>query len=1088
MKRAYAVHILSALLLSFAVPRVAAQMDARMLQFPDVSATQIVFSYAGDLWLVPREGGTAIKLSSPKGQETFPRFSPDGRRIAFNAAYHGNTDIYVLPVTGGLPTRVTNHGGSDRLIGWYPDGRHLLFVSAMSSGHSRLAQFFKVPATGGLPEKLPVPYGEFGSLSPDGAKLVYTPQTQAFRTWKRYRGGWAPDIWLFDLSTLAAEKIIESEANDEFPMWHGDRIYFLSDRGAEKRSNIWVYELVTKRTRQITHFTDFDIHWPTIGPMDIVFEAGGRLHLLGLADEKAHEVLVQVVTDHITLLPEIKNVSKLIQHSSLSPDGTSALFEARGEIFSVSARNGVVADLTQTSGSAERYPAYAPDGKRAAYWSDRSGEYELVFSDLDKPFAPQTLTSYGPGYRYHLFWSPNGKKIAFIDKAMEVRVFDVGTKETKIIDNCRTLNHESLEAFRISWSSDGTWLAYAKDLDGRGQAVFLYDVNEGIAHQVTSGFYRDSQPVFDPEGKYLYFLTSRDFSPMFSDFDNSWIYANTTRLALIPLSDETPSPLAPKSDRAESGTDEARDAARSASQTRSPKTKPDNPGKIRITLPGFENRLVLLPPAAGNFLGLSAAAGKILFHRAPNTGSAETAKPLCFYDIEHRQEKKIADDVDSFEVSADGKKILVAQNGSFYIVDNAEGQALNSKLATAELEMVVEPRAEWRQLFNDAWRFERDYFYDPHMHGVDWRASRERYGRLIDDCLTRWDVNYVLGELIGELNSSHTYIDETGDTEEQPSVAVGYLGINWEVANGAYRIKSIVDGAPWDNEVRSPLLAPGLKVKAGDYILAVNGRPLDPHQAPWGPFAGLAGKTVELSISEKPSVAGAKTIVVQTLTSEDRLRALEWIESNRVHVSEATHGRVGYIFVPSTGLGGQSDLFRQFLAQYDKEGLIIDERFNKGGQIPDRFIELLRRKPLSFLATRDGGDRPWPPAAHSGPEVMLINGWSGSGGDALPDYFRALGLGPLIGMRTWGGLIGLSGAPSLIDGGAVSVPTFRLYYPGGGWFKEGHGVEPDISVVDDPSHLAKGLDPQLERAIQEVFKQLKNAPPRHPSRPDFEKR
>ncbi len=1081
--------ILAGLAWIFAAPGLHAQIDARMLQHPDVSATHIVFSYAGDLWLVPREGGTATKLSSPRGQELYPRFSPDGTRIAFNAAYDGNTDIYVVPAGGGVPIRVTNHDMMDRLLDWTPDGKKVLFASSMASGKQRFSQFYTAPAEGGLPEKLPVPYGEMACLSPDGSKIVYTPRTRVYRTWKRYRGGMAADLWTFDLGTMASEQISASDANDEFPMWHGGLIYFLSDRGPENRANIWAYDRAAKTSRQVTHFADYDIHFPSIGPSDIVFEAGGKLYLLGLADGKAREVPVKVVTDEITLRPRMVNASGLIQWVS-APSGKRALVQARGEVFSVPAENGPVVNLTQTPGTAELYPAISPDGKTAAYWSDKTGEYELVLADLGKAGSGRTLTSYGPGYRYRISWSPDGKKIAFIDQKMEIRLLDVASKTTVKVDKCGNLYQGGLNNFRVGWSPDSRWISYEKDLNGRNTAIFLYDVAAAKVHQATSGYYADSNPVFDPDGKYLFFLTGRTFNPVYAGLDNTWIYANGARIAAVPLEEGTPSPLAAKNDEAAVKKDEPaekKEAAEGKDKAKTPKDEKPAVKDVKITLAGFENRIVTLPPAAGNYTGLAAVSGKLLFHKAPNTGTSDTARPLFFYDIEKREEKKIVDDADFFELSADGSKLLVGKDTAFAIVDVAEGQKMDKKMPTGNLGMVVDPKAEWRQIFNDVWRLERDYFYDPNMHGVDWAAMRERYGKLLEAAVTRWDVNFVIGELISELSASHTYRGG-GDTEEAAPARTGYLGVDWETAGGAYRIKKIIDGAPWDNEVRSPLLEPGLKVKAGDYVLAVNGRPLVTSQAPWGAFAGLAGQTVELAVNDKPSIEGARTVLVKTLDDETRLRNLEWIESNRRRVEQATKGRIGYIFVPSTGIDGQNELYRQFMAQVDKDGLVIDERFNDGGQIPDRFIELLDRKPLAFWAVRDGVNWPWPPNGHFGPKVMLINGWSGSGGDAFPDYFRKAGLGPLIGMRTWGGLIGISGAPGLIDGGGVTVPTFRMYDPDGKWFKEGHGVDPDIEVIDDPTQLAKGIDPQLERAIQEVLKMLEKTPYVRTPTPPYEKR
>ncbi|MCX6134581.1 MAG: PDZ domain-containing protein [Ignavibacteriales bacterium] len=1073
-------------LLCLVSPVLMAQVDARMLQYPDVSQTQIVFSYAGDLWVVPKDGGTALKLSSPRGQELFPHFSPDGSQIAYSANYDGNLEVYSIPAMGGLPTRVTYHGMNDRLVDWYPDGGKLLFVSSMNSGRQRYNQFFSVSPAGGMPEQLPVPYGEMASLSPDGKSIAYTSLTQAFRTWKRYRGGWSSDIIVFDLEKKTSEVVAADPANDEFPMWHGRTIYFLSDRGPEARSNIWSYNLQTKQTKQITKFTEYDIHFPSLGPSDIVFEMGGKLYVLNLAAETTREVPIKVVTDEITLLPRTQNVSKAIQRASIAPDGKRALFEARGEVFSVPAEYGPVLNLTRTPGSAERSAAWSPDGKFAAYWSDKSGEYELMLLDLTTPGSEKKLTSYGPGFRYSLSWSPNSKMVAFIDNAMKIQVFDIEKNKTIQVDKQMYYYQGALNGFEVSWSPDSRWLAYGRELENRSHAIFLFDTKEEKAAQVTSGYYQDSNPSFDPDGKYLFFLTGRTLNPMYSDVDNTWIYPNTTNLAVATLSDETPSPLAPRNDSTLVKKEEPK--KEEPKEKDKEKVKKDEKSKeTKVTLAGFERRVVVLPPAAGNFGSIHAISGKILFVRTPNTGSADKKRSLLYYDLDKREEKTVLDDVDMFDVSADGKKILVGKSGSYSIVDVGENQKLDKKMPTSQLEMVVDPRGEWKQIFTDVWRFDRDFFYDPTMHGVDWSDMRARYGRMLDNAVTRWDVNFVIGELMSELNSSHTYRGG-GDIDDGDVRSFGYLGVDWELANGAYRIKNIIAGAPWDTEVRSPLAQPAVNVHAGDYVLAVNGLPIDVTKAPWAAFSGLDNKAIELTVNSKPTLDGARRVLVQTIADETRLRHLAWIEMNRKRVQDATNGRIGYIYVPSTGTDGQTELVRQFAAQFNKEGLIVDERFNSGGQIPDRFIELLNRKPLAFWAVRDGKNWQWPVYANFGPKVMLINGWSGSGGDAFPDYFRKAGLGPLIGMRTWGGLIGITGAPALVDGGNVSVPTFRMYNPDGTWFKEGHGVDPDIEVKDDPAELAKGIDPQLERGIEEVMKLLNAKPFVPPKQPPYEKR
>jgi tricorn protease len=1062
-------------LLALASP-LGAQIDARMLRYPDVSASHITFVYAGDIWVVDKVGGTAHRLSSPAGEEAFPRFSPDGAQIAYSANYDGNADVYVVPTLGGEPQRVTHHPMGDRVLDWHPDGTALLFASARESGRQRYNQLYRVSPRGGLPTKLPLPYAEFAAPSPDGSMLAFTIRAREFRTWKRYRGGMTTDIWLFDLETLESRRIAEHPATDAQPMWYGRTIYFLSDRDEHQRYNIWAYDLDTERVRQVTRFVDHDITFPAIGPSDIVFQAGGRLYLLDLATEQIVEVEIDVVTDQTTLRPRTEQVAELIFSGGISPSGKRAVFEARGEIFTLPAEHGPVRNLTNSSGVAERYPAWSPDGRWVAYWSDRSGEYQLTVRPADGTGEERMLTEYGAGYRYRPVWSPDAKKLAFVDQTMTIRIYDMDRDQTTDVDQALGWFQGALNAFRPSWSADSRWLTYARDLENQNNAVFLFDTRSGQLHQVTSGYYSDARPVFDPDGQYLYMLTNRSFRPIYSDFDNTWVYPNATNIAAVSLRGDVPSPLAPRSDEEAAGESGEND-----------ETGDDDVEPVEIDLVDFERRVTVLPPEPGNYTDLQAASGKIVYRRLPRSGSGDEESPVVYWDLEEREEETVIDDADGFELSADGKKLLVREGRRFAIIDLKSGQKMETPLRTDEMETVVDPRAEWRQIFTDAWRLERDFFYDPNMHGVDWTAMREHYGRLLKDAVTRWDVNFVIGELIAELNASHTYRGG-GDTESASQRRVGMLGVDWALEDGAYRIARILDGAPWDTEVRSPLNRPGIGVEEGDYVLAVNGVPLDPAKDPWAAFQGLAEQTVELTVNDEPRLDGAHRVLVETLGSETRLRHLAWIEANRGRVDEASDGRVGYVYVRNTSRDGQSELLRQFRAQIDKDGLIIDERWNSGGQIPDRFVELLNRPPLAFWAVRDGMDWAWPPVAHFGPKVMLINGWSGSGGDAFPDYFQKAGVGPLIGTRTWGGLIGISGAPRLIDGGRVTVPTFRMYGTDGRWFAEGHGVEPDIEVPEDPTALAQGREPQLERAIEEVLRLIETSPPMRPQRPPYEDR
>ncbi|HEY7290043.1 MAG TPA: PDZ domain-containing protein [Vicinamibacterales bacterium] len=1065
----------------------AAQVDARMFRYPAVSADKIAFVYAGDIWLVPKAGGTAVRLSSPAGEESFPRFSPDGTKIAYTADYDGNADVYVIPTIGGTPTRLTYHPMADRVIGWHPDGKRVLFASARESGRQRYNQFYLVGLDGGLPEKLPVPYGEFGAYSPDGSRFVYMPMSQDFRNWKRYRGGWSPDLWIFDLTSMAARNITNNPANDAQPMWRGNTIYFLSDRDASERNNIWAEDVNTGAVREITHFVDFDITFPSLGGDSIVFLAGGRLHLLNLTTEKDVEVPIRVVSDETTLRAHAAKADKLAGNPSVSPTGKRVAFEARGDVVTVPAERGAVIDVTRSSGVADRYPRWSPDGKTLAYWSDRSGEYELTLMPAESPGTERKVTSLGAGFRYPPQWAPDSKKIVFIDQAMRIHVYDDATGKVSDVDKSPDwIAHGGLEVFRFQWSPDSRWFAYSRPASTGNSAIFLFDTKNGKVQQVTSGYLNDTEPTFDPEGKYLYYASDRTFDPVYGTFDNSWTYANSTQIVVVPLRKDVKSPLAARNDAEMPAidTDKKSDTKPDEKADKTP-DKSSAPANVDIDLEGFEARGVVLPPKAGTYADLTAVKGKVVYRRQPPAGTHGEKSPVLYFDLDAREEKTILDNADGIEVTFDGKKLLASNDHKYAVVDVKEKQSFDKPLSLSDIEVPVNPRAEWKQIFLDTYRFERDFFYDPGMHGVNWNGMKERYMTLLDDAVSRWDVNWVIGEFLGELNSSHTY-HGGGDEQQGEKVSVGMLGVDWELANNAYRIKHIVRGGPWDSE-RSPLDRPGVNIKEGEYVLAVNGVPIDAKRDPYASFQALGRKTVVLTVNSTPSMTNAREEVVTCLDDEIELRFKAWIEERRQIVDKATNGRVGYLYVQSTGTDAQNDLMRQFMAQYKKDGLIIDERWNSGGQIPDRFIELLHRPVVSYWAVRDAPPQQWPPVAHRGAEVMLINGWSGSGGDAFPFYFRQAGLGPLIGTRTWGGLIGISGAPDLTDGGNITVPTFRMFDTKGQWFAEGHGVDPDIQVEEDPTQLAKGNDTQLQRAIQEITTRV-NAEPKAPARPAYEKR
>lgn len=1049
--------------------------DALMLRSPDVSADKIVFVYAGDIWIVPKSGGTATRLSSPDGSELYPKFSPGGGEIAFSGNYDGNTDIYLMPSTGGVPTRLTHHPDDDLVADWYPDGGSILFRSNMLSPTQRYNRLFEVSKKGGMPEVLPLPFGELGSFSPDGRKLAFEYMAPMRGVWKRYRGGMASDIWIYDFESGSLEKLTDFPGTDTLPMWHDNRIYFLSDRGDEKKLNLWVYETDTKKTRQVTDFAEFDVKWPSLGPEEIVFENGGRLYLLSLADESVSGVTIDVQYDLPEARPRRKDLSENISEMAVSPNGKRALFEARGEVLTVPAGEGSVRNLTDTSGIAERFPAWSPDGKYVAYFSDRSGEYELYIRLSNGEGEEERITSDGKVYRYKPVWSPDSRKLAFSDKTGRLYVTDTADKKPKEVDRDE---YENIGSY--SWSPDSRWLAYTRNTPNNLKSVFIYDSKSGATKKITSDFYNDNGPVFDPEGRYLYFYSDRGFSPVYGDMDDTWVYPNSTQVYAVALAKGTVSPLAPRNDEEYSTGKDA------------PKEGSGN--NVMIDFDGIEKRAVKIPVNAGNFGALNAAKGRIVYLRFPYAGVQDSpGGVLQYFDLGDRKEKTVISGINDYALSSSGGKVLYRAGGNNYgIIDLSEGKNPgDGKLDLGGMKALVDPRKEWAQIFNDAWRIERDFFYDPNMHGVDWEAVKERYQKLLPYVVDREDLNFVISEMVGELNSSHTYVGG-GDIDEPERVPVGLLGVDFELdkKNNAYRIKKIYGGGELDADVYSPFAEPGIGVSEGDYILAVNGRPLDPGKDPWNAFQGLEGSTVILTIGPAQDLKNTREVTVRVISrgDEQKLRYLDRIASNRMKVDKATGGRVGYVYVPDTGLFGQNELVRQYTPQASKEGVIIDERFNGGGQVPDRFIELLNRPNLNFWAVRDFKDSKTPSVSSDGPKVMMINGWSGSGGDAFPYYFRKAGLGPLVGTRTLGGLIGISGNPGLIDGGYITAPGYAFWNSHGKWEIEGRGVDPDYEVEDLPSNIKDSPDPQLDKAIEVIIDRLEKNPPVEPRRPGYEDR
>ncbi len=1062
--------------------------EARLLRFPHLSSDKVVFVYAGDLWLAPRKGGTALRLTSHPGEELFPRFSPDGKWIAFTGDYDGNREVYVMPAEGGEPRRLTyspdiadaipdRFGPDNAVIGWTADGR-ILYRSRRDQWNVFMGRIWMVSPEGGPPEPLALPYSGFLSMSPDGRRVAYTPTFRAFRTWKRYRGGLAQDIYIHDLTTHSEKKITSFEGVDDFPMWHGDRIYFVSERGG--RANLWEYDIASGKERQLTRFSDYDVKFPALGPDAIVFEKGGFLYTYGLTDGQVAKIPIHVPSDRILARPRFINAEPWLSEYWLSPDAKRMLLVARGELFSVPAKEGRVLNLTGTSGSRERGAQWSPDGKWIAYLSDATGEYEVYVMPADGSGSPRRLTTGGDCMRFQLQWSPDSKKLAFADKNLRLWWLEIDSKKLVEVDRA-----EYWEIRQYSWSPDSRYLAYAKPEQNLFYSIFLYDTKTGSSRRLTGADTDDTEPVFDPDGKYLFFISCRDLNPLMPRFESNYAYVRCQRPYALSLAKDTPSPFSPREDIV----GEKQNKDKGKKEKTGERKDEEKPVVVRVDYDGIVDRAEAFPVAPGNYSDLRALRGKLLWVENPDPVLAEKPageKKLLMYDIEKRKLQTIYSPVDGYETSFDGSKIVYRSKGKFYIVEPKPDQKPgkdNEPVKLGGLRMLLDPSAEWRQIFHEAWRLERDYFYAPNMHGVDWNAVRERYEKLLPHVAHRSDLVYLIGEMIGELGAGHSYVGG-GERPRPPKVSVGLLGAELEPdeSSGRWRIKHIFPGLPGWKKYRSPLLRPGLNVKEGDYILAIDGKELRLPMQPGQLLLDKAGKQVVVRINRIPSTSGSREITVIPRAHDSKLRYLDWVEKNRRYVEEKTGGRVGYIHLPDMGGWGVREFARTYYPQVRKEGLIIDVRWNGGGFVSEMLLERLRRKVAGMSAPRNAKPFTYPDATHHGPKICLLNQWSASDGDLFPHFFRRYGLGKLVGKRSWGGVVGIRGSPNLVDGGYVTIPEFAYYDVNSRWMIENHGVEPDIEVDNPPAEILRGRDPQLDRAIDELMRQLEN-PVRLPPRP-----
>lgn len=1097
--------------------------DAALLRTPDVSRDEICFRYDGDLWVVAKQGGVAQRLTSIEGNEAFPRFSPDGRSIAFMGGYEGGSDLYVIERAGGVPRRLTHHPEGETLCDWLPGGEGLLFFSSMNSGQRRAPELYTVALEGGQPIRLPVPYGTFGGFASDGHRLAYTPDLHSeFSTWRRYQGGMAQDVWLFDIATLESRRLTDYPGDDALPMWHGDEIFFLSDRGTAGRQNLWSMEADGRNARQRTRFEDFDVRFPSVGPDDIVFENGGKLWRYEFASGESVAVDVFLPGDRPRLLTQTHDVGELVADGDLGPNARRVVLEARGELFSVPVEDGLTRNLTTSDGTAERSPAWSPDGRWIAYLSDASGEYEVWvrrsdgrrfrWQDQGDEVDAVRLTSIGAGWKSNLSWAPDSRSLVFATNDGGLHHLDLASAALRTL----TVNVEG-EPLEVDWSPDSRWIAFAhRHSRSRLSAIQLCDLASGTVHEVTGGFSNDDEPCFDRDGEWLFYRSMRRYLPTYEDVGYTWVYADTHVAVAVPLRADVENPFAATSE--EEFEDEAADseskegtAKESAAKGEAQDSDAQEDGEesedeapavepVEIDLQGFEARGIELPLRAGGIGNFSGAKGKLVFVRrdagARGDDDDDEEGPgggtLAFVDLtadaDEIEEQAVLEGVRDYTLAREGEKALVAVERGLAVIGFAPGAKVEDTLDLSGLQVTIDPRREWAQMVRDVGRLQRDFFYDPTLHGVDWDAVVARTLASLEDATSRDDLHYLLAEMISELNVGHAYNSgpPEGLQRGAPARPVGLLGCDWSLEQGAYRIARILRGEASESTGRAPLSVPGVDAREGDWLLAVNGVPVDVARDVYAAFEGLAGATVELTLNAAPSFDGnERRVLVETSRSERELRYRDWVARKRAEVARLSDGRVGYVHVTDTGTRGQNELVRQFLGQMHCDALLVDERWNSGGQIPTRFIELLDRPITNLWAIRHGEDWAWPPIAHFGPKAMLVNHASGSGGDAFPYYFRQRGLGKLIGTRTWGGLVGISGNPALVDGGSVTVPRFAFYELDGTWGVEGHGVDPDIEVLDDPARMQDGRDPQLEKGVEVLLEELRTKAFVRPQRPAY---
>ncbi len=1083
MKKSYTCILLIScvFLLSFSLRGVDTN-DTRMLTHPAVSQEKIVFSYANDLWISELNSNHVRRLTSHTGVESYPVFSPDGKWIAFSGEYDGNTDVYIISSQGGIPKRLTWHPYPDTVRTFTPDGKYIVFLSSRSSFTGARSHLYKVSVEGGLPIPEKIPYAHKAFYSPDGKKIAYTPFREAFHQWKHYRGGTFSRIWIMTLSDNSIERIPQPEGrcNDTDPMWIGSTVYFRSDRNGE--FNLFSFDTETKQIKQLTDFKDFPVIMASSGQEKIVFEQKGKLHLFDIKSGDVNDLSIGVATDLLELRPRYVKGSQYIRNADISPTGARAVFEFRGEIITFPAEKGDFRNLTETPGTNERSPVWSPDGEKIAYFSDENGEYSLHIKEPGVRGVTKKYSVKGAGFYDRPCWSPDNKKITYTDNSWSLYWFDLETEKSYKIASEYLYGPSGLKTIRGVWSPDSKWVAYTLNTKAYLQKVYVYSIEENKSYPITDGLSEVSDPVFDPSGKYLYFFASTDAGPVKHWFAMSNADMRMTNaIYLAVLQKNVPSPLAKESDE-EKGTEKE--------QPEKEKDKQENDTEFKIDFERLNERILSIPVPEGNYYSLqTGSSGQIFYLEAPpeSRGPYSRKTKLHKFDLNKRKDSVILSGVNGYQISSDHKKLLYISGRDFGITPISDSIKPGAgKLNTESIEVRIDPSKEWEQIFHEAWRINRDYFYDPHMHGVDWEKMREKYSVFLPHLSCRQDLNRVIQWMCSELGVGHHRVGGGDTLASRDRIPVGLLGADYSIKNDRYQLKKVYGGLNWNPELRSPLTEPGVDAKEGEYLLAVNGEQVRPPENLFKFFENSAERLIEITVSSDPDGKNSRNVNVVPLSSEYSLRNRDWVESNIEKVNKATNGRVAYVYVPNTSTLGHTYFKRYFFPQSHKDAIIVDERFNGGGSVADYYIDILNRSYVCYWNMRYGADLKTPSASIQGPKVMLINESAGSGGDLLPWMFRKFKLGKIIGTRTWGGLVGTLGFPSLMDGGYVTAPNLAIWTEDG-WIVENEGVPPDINVQQTPSEVLKGNDPQLEKAIQVIMEELEKNPLKKPERPPYKK-